>query len=574
MRIALLGGGPAALFMYKRLVESSRQGLVIDIFERKGQLGSGMPYSTEGANDEHITNVSDNEIPQIVMSIEDWVKVAPRELLERFSITPENFNEFKVLPRLFFGQYLSSQFKLLIDQASQSGIKTHVHLNSDVIDVRDRPDQDEVSVEVAGTGIMSFDRVVICTGHNWPLVNEGKIPGYFDSPYPPAKLALRLNHPVAIKGSSLTAIDALRTLARNNGTFLKDEDGNMSFRLSEESPEFRLVMHSIDALLPGIRFHLEDTHLSNDSLLTPEEITEHREANNGFLSLDFVFEKNFKEIFRDKDPEFFNQIKDLSLEEFVESMMALRERLDAFQLFRAEYAEAEKSIKRKESVYWKEMLAVLSFAMNYPAKYLSAEDMQRLTKVLMPLISIVIAFVPQSSAREMLALYDAGVLDLISVDPESEVVPEAKGGITYKYKGDDGEQKSQYYKTFVNSIGQPRLSYEQFPFRSLVNDHTISQAHIKFRSSTEGMLALKNGNTEVETDGKGNYYLKVSGITINDSFQVVDPYGSANQRIYIMAVPYIGGYNPDYSGLDFCEEASGRIINNISFPTDVENAYL
>jgi hypothetical protein len=32
-----------------------------------------------------------------------------------------------------------------------------------------------------------------------------------------------------------------------------------------------------------------------------------------------------------------------------------------------------------------------------------------------------------------------------------------------------------------------------------------------------------------------------------------------------MAVPYIGGYNPDYSGLDFCEEASEKIIKSM-FP--------
>ncbi|WP_192501012.1 hypothetical protein [Flavobacterium sp. PL002] len=56
--------------------------------------------------------------------------------------------------------------------------------------------------------------------------------------------------------------------------------------------------------------------------------------------------------------------------------------------------EAEKSIKRQQSIYWKEMLATLSFAMNHPAKYFSAEDMQRLQTVLMPLIYIVIAFVP------------------------------------------------------------------------------------------------------------------------------------------------------------------------------------
>jgi len=29
----------------------------------------------------------------------------------------------------------------------------------------------------------------------------------------------------------------------------------------------------------------------------------------------------------------------------------------------------------------------------------------------------------------------------------------------------------------------------------------------------------------------------------------------------MMAVPYIGGYNPDYSGLDFSEAASAKIVN-------------
>ena len=63
-------------------------------------------------------------------------------------------------------------------------------------------------------------------------------------------------------------------------------------------------------------------------------------------------------------------------------------------MLKAKYTKAEKSIKRHESVYWKEMLAVFSFAMNHLAKYFSAEDMQRLKKVLMPLILIIIAFVP------------------------------------------------------------------------------------------------------------------------------------------------------------------------------------
>lgn len=562
-RIAILGGGPSGLFIYKRLIESGETDFVIDIFEKRTQLGAGMPYSIEGANDEHVTNVSDNEVPAIVTSMSEWIYTAPAYLLERFKIDPSEFNEYKVVPRLLFGQFLSDQFDLLKETANTLGITTNVHFENEVIDIRQNEQSNEVYIETTALGILPFDYTIICTGHKWPKKYEGKIPGYYDAPYPPSKLILPLNHPVAVRGSSLTAIDAIRTLARSNGTFEKKEDGSVIFNINNESPEFKIVIHSRNGLLPAVRFHLEDSHLNNESLLTAEEIDLHKKNNGGFLSLDYVFEKDFKDIFITKDPEFYQRIKDFSIEEFVEEMMELRERIEPFTLLKAEYIQAEKSIKRHESVYWKEMLAVLSFAMNQPAKYLSAEDMQRLQKVLMPLISIVIAFVPQTSCLELLALHQAGVLDIVSVGSDSTVEPQKNGGIIYNFEDENKHTHSIYYKTFVDCIGQPHLSYEEFPFKGLVSQKIISPAKIRFQSEESGKEALENGNKLVEQDDNGNYFLNVSGIAMNDNFQIIDQYGAYNENIFIMAVPYIGGFNPDYSGLDFCEAASLKILNSI-----------
>ncbi|MFC0776934.1 FAD/NAD(P)-binding protein [Flavobacterium sp. HJSW_4] len=561
-KIAILGGGPSGLFLYKRLVEYGSTDLDVTIYEKKSMLGAGMPYSSEGATDEHVTNVSDNEIPDIVSSIEEWIKNAPADLLERFNINSSNFNEYKVLPRILFGHYLSSQFDLLQQIAAIKGITTTILYNTNVTDVICNKEEQKVCV-VTENEKAEFDYAVICTGHNWPKKYEGKVKGYFDSPYPPSKLALKLNHAIAIRGSSLTAIDAIRTLARNNGRFSKEDDGQLSFEKAEDCPDFRMVMHSRSGMLPAVRFHLEDSHLSHDSLLTREEIDGHRKENDGFLSLDFVFKRNFTEIFRTKDPDFYSRIKDLSIEEFVEEMMELRERLDAFQLLKAEYIQAEKSIKRQESIYWKEMLAVLSFAMNRPAKYLSAEDMQRLQKVLMPLISIVIAFVPQKSCSELLALHHAGVLDITAVNQDSTVEPQHGGGIIYKYLDENQNQKADHYDTFVDCVGQPHLSYGDFPFKTLLSQKAASPAALKFKSNEAAETILEKGSTLVEKNADGSYSLQVSGIAINDNFQIIDQYGSYNENIYIMAVPYIGGFNPDYSGLDFCEAASLRIAEEI-----------
>jgi len=566
-RVAILGGGPSGLFMFKRLVETGGSDLEIEIFERKEQLGAGMPYSREGANREHITNVSGNEIPNIVTSIHEWVCTVDAQVLAPYNILPENFNDYKVLPRLLFGQYLSAQFGLLQEIASEKGILVKIHKGINVTDVIDKPEFDQVWVEYEGSAIVEFDEVIMCTGHNWSKKNE-QTTGYFDSPYPPAKLSLHCNHAVAIKGSSLTAIDAIRTLARYNGNFKEQANGMLSYDVKSDSPDFRMVMHSRSGLLPAVRFHLEDTHLQSKSLLTPEEIEAHRYENDGFLSLDFIFEKDFKDLFKEKHFDFYEQIKDMDIEEFVKVMMAEREATNPFALLLEEYKEAERSIKTHESIYWKEALAILSFAMNYPAKYLSAEDMLRLQKVLMPLISIVIAFVPQTSCRELLALHDAGRLDIVGVAQDSTVEPEAKGGATYHYRDGNGDEVAAYFKVFVDCVGQPHLSIQDFPFKSMILDETISPATLAFKSAQQGFTALQEGNEKVIKKSE-DYYLSVPGIKINDNFQVIGANGEPNPRLYIMAVPYIGGYNPDYSGLDFSEEASGLIVDTIFRPVAV-----
>jgi uncharacterized NAD(P)/FAD-binding protein YdhS len=562
LKIAIIGGGPSALFMYKRLLQSAPSGWSVDIFEKNDKLGAGMPYSADGANVEHITNVSGNEIPPLVTSISEWMQTVNPAVLKSFDINIETHHDYKVLPRLLFGQYLGDQFKLLQQQAKDLNIHTVVHYRSKVTDIRDNVNDQHVYVYV-GEQQYVYDRVIICSGHYWPGKYEGKYKGYFDSPYPPSKLTMYANSPIAIMGASLTAIDAIRSIARAHGQFIHKENGDTSYEVDADYPDFSIIMHSRSGLLPAVRFHLEDSSLGKETVLSQEEIQENREKNGGFLSLDYVFERNFKEPIREKHPEFYSKISGMGVEEFVDMIMSMRENIDPFDLFKAEYTEAEKSIKRKQSIYWKEMLAVLSFAMNYPAKYFSAEDMQRIQKTLMPLISLVIAFVPQSSAEELIALHNAGLLKLVNVGMDSHVEPKPDGGVTYHYKNENGDWEANDYEYFVDCTGQPHLAYEDFPYPGLLADGVVSPALLKFKSNETGQAGMDEGNEKIVKDELGNYYLRVPGIAINDHFQVLDRYNAINERIYIMAVPFIGGYNPDYSGLDFCEAASLQIARRI-----------
>ena len=251
MRIAIVGGGPAGLLAFKRLLESSHGlraygDLSVTIIESGDRLGCGMPYGPQGARLEHVTNVSGDELPSFVQSLSEWVAQQPRAKLAQYlpQIDPDGFHDKQVVPRLLFGWYLSDQFDLYINQARELGIAVDIIKQGNVEDIDIDVDQGTVSLSLKQNGSSSriqVDRVIVCTGHSWSQSREKNVPGYFDSPYPPDKIALRTDHTVHLRGSSLTAMDALRTLMRCNGRFVDDE--HTKYEVDPESPNFKIVMH-------------------------------------------------------------------------------------------------------------------------------------------------------------------------------------------------------------------------------------------------------------------------------------------------------------------------------------------
>ncbi len=558
IRVAIIGAGPAGFMMFKRLSNLGARELQITMFEKGSSLGSGMPYSELGAAREHVTNVSADELPDMSTPLDAWIKSLPDDVLDKFEIERDRFHQKKVVPRLLFGKYLADQFKHEIERALKIGLSVRIHQNTEIVDVIDNLIEKKVLVVTTASDTYTFDHVIICTGHDWRTTHEGVVDGYFDSPYPPKKLEKRFDHTVVLRGSSLTAIDAVKTVAKNNGEFFW-KDGKYMFKPDKESSRFLIEMHSRDGLLPSLRVHMEEPHVGSNSLIEPNLIDQNRQTNDGFLELNFLFEEGFLKPLKESSPEFFNMVEHMTIEEFVEKMMSYRQNFPAFELLKKEYAQSLESVQEQESVPWKEMLGSLSFAMNYPAKHLSAEDMLRLRKHLLPLISVVIAFMPQSSCETLLALHEAGCLVLKS-DGNGGNARVIDGQIIYEVEGSD---EKQFCTTFINCIGQEHFNIDDFPFVSLVKDKTISGARLRFRNVDAAKLLIADGHKDIE-EINGQYFLKVPGIAINDNFAVINEAKEPNNRLYIMAVPYIGGFNPDYSGLDFCEQASKRIVDDLA----------
>lgn len=559
--ISLIGGGPASLFMMKHIFEAKLHPKSILIFEKNDRLGVGMPYGKNGSSFEHVANVSANELPPLLSDIEDYLKHNPTtEFPDYFS--DGKINRDQVIPRLLLGDYLENQFEAYIRKAKSSGIKIKTLKNTAVLDIV-RNSDDSYSISIENDGVFDSDIVVICTGHFWPKTYEGKVKGWYDSPYPPSKFAEATNFPVSIKGASLTAVDAIKTVARLNGKFVPAENDQLQYILNEDSKDFSIDLYSLSGFLPALRFHSDDEAFSQDWTMSLDEIYTYKKSHQGFVDLDYVFEKNFQEPLRSKDPEFHEKIQNLSVEEFSEKMLKIRDELDSFELFKAEFTEAEKSIKRHQSVSWKEALNAFSYSMNYPAKHFSAEDMLRLQKSLLPLISVIIAALPQSSYKELIALYNADIIRIVSVDKKSTVEPHPREGAVYKYTDRKDEKQEKFYQLYIDATGQKALQLNDLPFAGLKENEIVSSGYLNFKNAEEAKKLLENGDDKVKAGENGNYYLAVNGLSINDHFQALDKYGKISQNLYIMAVAFISGLNPDYSGLDFCETASEIIVKSI-----------
>jgi hypothetical protein len=159
-------------------------------------------------------------------------------------------------------------------------------------------------------------------------------------------------------------------------------------------------------------------------------------------------------------------------------------------------------------------------------------------------------------------MHEAGYLELIADGGSGLVEFGDDEDIIYNFKDESVKEEKAHFKTLINCIGQKYFLIDDFPFKGLLENGTVRGARIKFKSSDAAEQLIKTGEKNIEQVGE-EYYLKVSGVVVMDHFQLVGGDGTASEQIYLMSVPYMGGFNPDYSGLDFCEHASELLVGHI-----------
>ena len=253
--IAIIGSGPTAIYTLLYLISAQRP-LHITIFEAQTEAGTGSPYRPALNDKAMLSNIASLEIPVITETLVDWLLRQPDAELARMEILRSKISERAFFPRLVLGEFFRDQFNRLLEKARRMGHAVEVHTNTRVLDIILQTDDIRVEAQAAETELAhyTFDYVVMATGHRWPDETQPK-PGYFTSPWPASALHEIVNCSVGIRGTSLSAIDALVAVSSRNGSFLADEAGALRYYPRAESENFHVTLMSRKGLLPEADFY-------------------------------------------------------------------------------------------------------------------------------------------------------------------------------------------------------------------------------------------------------------------------------------------------------------------------------
>lgn len=237
--ITIIGGGACGISLFIELflqlrIANSHHKVSITIIEENKEVGKGLAFGTKQPG--HILNTQAD-----LMGIHFAEPAHFSEWLKKHDSTVggevvDNQGEDQAFTtRRLYGDYLKEQFDHYFELAKKQGMAVDL-INESAIDIE--KEGDGFKIQLSEGNSKSTDFVVLAAGtpvaNKYEELNDKK--NYFDSPWPSSKILDNVprKENVGILGSSLSAIDALMTLADN------DHQGQITF-------------YSLDGLMPRVQ---------------------------------------------------------------------------------------------------------------------------------------------------------------------------------------------------------------------------------------------------------------------------------------------------------------------------------
>lgn len=540
-RIAIIGSGPTGIYTLHGLTKSARP-LSVSVFETEGDPGKGTPYHPHVNDRAMLSNIASVELPAICETLVEWLRRQPDDELQRLGVERACIQEREFYPRVVLGEFLQSQFQQIVEMGRASGHAIEVKPRHRVVDIKLQEDDIRLTVDMADgeRRNYAFDHVVMATGHNWPETTEVR-PGYFISPWPAPVLKTIEPCSVGILGTSLSAIDALITVATAHGVFYLDDGGQLQFQGAAGSENFRACLMSRKGLLPEADFYCTYPYVPL-RFCTAEAVQNLVRRGSAGL-LDDVFEL-FKREIASCDPDYAAKIglAISSVETFAPAYFADREAADPFSWAASNLAEAEQNKARRHTVEWRYAILRMHEIVSLAVPHLDEQDLVRFHKYFKSVFVDDYATVPHQSIGRLLALRRAGRLDILRLGGDYKIdAGEVDRGAIVRHGG--GETR---FGAFIDATGQSPLSVRDLPFASLLKQNVLRRA----RTTDGSSILIADSDAERVPTG---------GIDLDEAFRPKFEAMLCN-RLHCAAIPFLLHKMPFVQGITSSHEI-GEIVS-------------
>lgn len=457
--VAIVGSRPTAIYALKKLVELVKP-LRIVIYERTGSTGTGSPYRRGTNGPSLLANIASVELPPVLEPLHDWLNSRSDSGMEALAIDARDVTDRAFFPRVAIGAYFRDQLFRLAELAVTRGHSVDIRPHHEILDVvLDAVDGASVSGRSA-SGLFSttFDHVLIATGHSTgDPVTAGS--SYHDSPYPTERLECVPAKRVGILGTSLSGIDAALTVALAHGSFV-EQKGGMSCVLKEGAEKLRVTMMSRAGILPEADFYCPIPY-EPLSIFTAKAVADLIAGGAAGL-LDRTVDLFKQQLFQD-DPSYAAKVglNVLNADSFPEAYFSSRATSDPFEWAAINLAEVEANHRDRRTVAWRYAILRMHEEFEAVVRHLDDGDRARFDRGIKKVFVDNYAAIPPLSIRRLIALHEAGVLQVTRL------------GSDYELSSEDGchlvvlPGRTLPFDILIDATGQGATKPTEFPLPSL-----------------------------------------------------------------------------------------------------------
>ena len=459
-KFAIIGGGLTATSLICQLVdELQRRGeewgrlgsrLTIEIFEKHKEVGPGLPHNPVYVLPFHITNMCAKDMTVRISRPDEfqrWVTENEASLKHRCSQWEDDLfvhtasdEQCAHYPREIMGEYLKSQLNEAVTRGKKLGINIKLRYQCEVIDLRVRGSDMYLTTAKEGSiekEIGPFHGALLATGH-WS--ESRQLENYFSSPWPAEKLrsAIPPGAAVGVIGSSLSAIETALTLTAD-GQFRRLDSGALTYDRPEAART--LTLFSRRGLVPQVRGRIGNRP---NRYFTCPRLQDIIDDHPGQVELKEVFDLLDRELTQAYGAA-INWQQITAPEEAPE------------QLLRKSIERALRGDGDEGELVWQTVLVQMFPIVRELYLALSNEERHRFDREYNTLFFMYAATQPAINAEKLLALMEAGVVEVVRLGTDYRFVHnESKNQFEFHYATSDGKRNCAAFTYCVDARGQPR----------------------------------------------------------------------------------------------------------------------